>query len=238
MTVRAQPSRHPAQRFPYRTLIREMAHQRVVRTAVHGENPVPLRRDAPALDHGGGGVGQRPVLQRPRLVIAGELHSAHVVNRAYAGDSQLGPARRKAVERIAKAPQLIRAGSGDRLKARAEAANLSVNVAEDRQTHLDCEEPAARGSASFPNPDTDPALPPAAVGDSRPRYDGGPSPSPEVVEVVRAGWSARGSHPRTTRVGYSREEIAELTGDSHRTIDRHLERPRRQLRDALPIYPA
>ena len=45
--------------------------------------------------------------------------------------------------------------------------------------------------------------------------------------------------PREARVlglrvaGYSRHEIAALTGDSHRTIDRQLRRARRKLRDAL-----
>jgi DNA-binding CsgD family transcriptional regulator len=38
--------------------------------------------------------------------------------------------------------------------------------------------------------------------------------------------------------GYSRDEIAELTGESHRTIDRHLGRARRKLRDALWAGPA
>jgi RNA polymerase sigma factor (sigma-70 family) len=45
--------------------------------------------------------------------------------------------------------------------------------------------------------------------------------------------------PREARVvglrvaSYSRDEIAELTGESHRTIDRQLGRARRKLRDAL-----
>lgn len=38
--------------------------------------------------------------------------------------------------------------------------------------------------------------------------------------------------------GYSRDEIAELTGDSHRSIDRQLGRGRHKLRDALRAAPA
>ena len=50
--------------------------------------------------------------------------------------------------------------------------------------------------------------------------------------------------PREARVlglraaGYSRAEIAELTGESRRTIDRQLGRARRKLRDALRAVPA
>jgi DNA-directed RNA polymerase specialized sigma24 family protein len=38
--------------------------------------------------------------------------------------------------------------------------------------------------------------------------------------------------------GYSRDEIAELTGESHRTIDRELGRARRKLHDAVRAAPA
>ena len=66
----------------------------------------------------------------------------------------------------------------------------------------------------------------------------GPERSLELIapaEQVRAA----GLRPREARVlglrvaGYSRDEIAELTGESHRTIDRQLGRAQRKLRDAL-----
>src|SRR5262249_17139310 len=135
VAVRAQPSRHSAKRLAYEPLIGEAAHQRVVRAAVHGEDSIALRGDAPALDHGAGRAVQGVILERPGFVVAGELHGAHVVDRSYAGDGQPRRARCKSVDRIAEAPKLIRAGSGDRLKARGEASDLSVNVAEDCQTH-------------------------------------------------------------------------------------------------------
>jgi DNA-directed RNA polymerase specialized sigma24 family protein len=61
------------------------------------------------------------------------------------------------------------------------------------------------------------------------------------LEVIAAGEQIRAARlrPRETRVlglriaGYTRGEMAELTGDSHRTIDRQLRRARRKLRDAL-----
>jgi hypothetical protein len=135
VAMHAQPSRQPAKRLTHIPLIGEPAHQRVVRAAVHGEDPVTLRGHAPALDHGDSGVRQRLILQRPRLVVAGELHGAHVVDRPHARDGQLRRARGKSVDRIAEAPHLIAAGPCDRLKARGEASHLSVNVAEYRQTH-------------------------------------------------------------------------------------------------------
>jgi hypothetical protein len=135
VAVRAQPSRQPAERFAYVPLIGEAAHQRVVRAAVHGEDSVALRGDAPALDEGGGGVGQGLVLQRPGFVVAGEFYGAYVVDRSYAGDGQLRRARGTPVDRVAEAPQLIGTGSRDRLKARAQASHLSVNVAENGHPH-------------------------------------------------------------------------------------------------------
>ena len=111
-----------------------------MRAAVHGEDPIALRGDAPALDQIGGGVGQRLVLKRPRFMVAGEPHGAHVVDRLYARDGQLGRARGKPVDGIAEAPQLIGADSGNRVEARAEASDLSMNVAENRQTHAGQEE--------------------------------------------------------------------------------------------------
>jgi len=128
VAMRAQPSRQPAQRFTHVPLIGKVAHQR----AVHGEDSLALRGDAPALDQGDGDVRQRLVLQRPGFMVAGELHGAHVVDRSYAGHGQLRRPRGKPVDRIAETPQLIGAGSGDRLEARGEASNLPVNVAEDR----------------------------------------------------------------------------------------------------------
>jgi RNA polymerase sigma factor (sigma-70 family) len=61
------------------------------------------------------------------------------------------------------------------------------------------------------------------------------------LELIVAGEQIRAARltPRGARViglraaGYSRAEIAELTGESHRTIDRQLARARRKLRDAL-----
>ena len=61
------------------------------------------------------------------------------------------------------------------------------------------------------------------------------------LDVIAAGEQIRAARlrPREARVlglrvaGYRRDEIAELTGDSHRTIDRQLGRARRKLRDAL-----
>jgi DNA-directed RNA polymerase specialized sigma24 family protein len=66
------------------------------------------------------------------------------------------------------------------------------------------------------------------------------------LALIAAGEHVRAARlrPREARVlalrtaGYSREEIAELTGDSHRTIDRQLGRARRKLRDALRAAPA
>jgi len=69
-----------------------------------------------------------------------------------------------------------------------------------------------------------------------------PAMRPEgSLESIAVGQQVRTARlrPREARVlglcaaGYSREEIAELTGDSHRTIDRQLGRARRKLRDAL-----
>jgi len=59
------------------------------------------------------------------------------------------------------------------------------------------------------------------------------------LELIAAGEQVRaaGLRRREARVlglrvaGYTCDEIAELTGDSHRTIDRHLGRARRKLRD-------
>lgn len=61
------------------------------------------------------------------------------------------------------------------------------------------------------------------------------------LELIAAGEQVRaaGLRPREARVlglrvaGYSRDEIAELTGESHRSIDRQLGRARRKLRDAV-----
>jgi DNA-binding CsgD family transcriptional regulator len=69
-----------------------------------------------------------------------------------------------------------------------------------------------------------------------------PTQGPErSLEVIAAGQQIRAARlkAREPRVlglrvaGYGRHEIAELTGDSHRTIDRQLGRARRKLRDAL-----
>ena len=69
-----------------------------------------------------------------------------------------------------------------------------------------------------------------------------PAMRPEgLLEVIAVGQQVRTARlrPREARVlglrgaGYSRDEIAELTGVSHRTIDRQLGRARRKLRDAL-----
>jgi RNA polymerase sigma factor (sigma-70 family) len=69
-----------------------------------------------------------------------------------------------------------------------------------------------------------------------------PTQGPErSLEVIAAGAQIRTARlkAREARVlglrvaGYRRDEIAELTGDSHRTIDRQLGRARRKLRDAL-----
>jgi hypothetical protein len=69
-------------------------------------------------------------------VVAGELHGAHVVDRPYAGDGQLRWPSWKYVYRIAKAPQLVGADSSDRIKACGQPLDLSVKVAEYRQTHV------------------------------------------------------------------------------------------------------
>jgi RNA polymerase sigma factor (sigma-70 family) len=70
-----------------------------------------------------------------------------------------------------------------------------------------------------------------------------PTVRPEgSLELIAAGEQIRAARlrPREARViglraaGYSRDEIAELTGESHRTIDRQLGRARRKVRDALP----
>jgi DNA-directed RNA polymerase specialized sigma24 family protein len=66
----------------------------------------------------------------------------------------------------------------------------------------------------------------------------GPEPS---LALIAAGEHIRAARlrPREARVlglrvaGYSRDEIAELTGESLRTIDRQLGRARRKVRDAL-----
>ncbi|MBV8220215.1 MAG: sigma-70 family RNA polymerase sigma factor [Solirubrobacterales bacterium] len=66
------------------------------------------------------------------------------------------------------------------------------------------------------------------------------------LELIAAAEQIRTARlrPREAQVlglraaGYSREEIAELTGESHRTIDRQLGRARRKLRDALQAAPA
>jgi len=61
------------------------------------------------------------------------------------------------------------------------------------------------------------------------------------LELIAAGEQIRAARlrPREASVlglrvaGYTREEIAEATGKSHRTVDRQLGRARRKLRDAL-----
>ncbi len=66
------------------------------------------------------------------------------------------------------------------------------------------------------------------------------------LELIAAGEQIRAARlqAREARVlglrvaGYRRDEIAELTGDSRRTIDRQLGRARRKLRDALRVRPA
>ncbi|HET6870885.1 MAG TPA: sigma factor-like helix-turn-helix DNA-binding protein, partial [Solirubrobacteraceae bacterium] len=70
-----------------------------------------------------------------------------------------------------------------------------------------------------------------------------PEPS---LSLIAAGEQIRAARlrPREARVlglriaGYSRDEIAELIGESHRTIDRQLGRARRKVRDALRAGPA
>ena len=66
------------------------------------------------------------------------------------------------------------------------------------------------------------------------------------LELIAAGEQIRAARLRLREArvlglrvaGYSRGEIAKVTGDSHRTIDRQLARARRKLRDALRAYPA
>ena len=74
-----------------------------------------------------------------------------------------------------------------------------------------------------------------------------PAMRPEgSLELIAVGQQIRTARlrPREARVlglraaGYSRDEIAEVSGESHRTIDRQLGRARRKLRDALWARPA
>lgn len=66
------------------------------------------------------------------------------------------------------------------------------------------------------------------------------------LELIAAGEQIRAARlqAREARVlglrvaGYRRDEIAELTGDSRRTIDRQLGRARRKLRDGVRAAPA
>jgi RNA polymerase sigma factor (sigma-70 family) len=74
-----------------------------------------------------------------------------------------------------------------------------------------------------------------------------PAMRPEgSLEVIAIGQQIRTARlrPREARVlglrvaGYNRDEIAEIIGDSRRTIDRQLGRARRKLRDAVRAAPA
>jgi hypothetical protein len=60
--MRAKPSRQSAKRFADIPFLGEAAHEWVVGAAVHREDSVALRSDAPALDQGGCGARQRLVL--------------------------------------------------------------------------------------------------------------------------------------------------------------------------------
>lgn len=67
-----------------------------------------------------------------------------------------------------------------------------------------------------------------------------------ALELIAAGQQIQVARlrPREARIlglraaGYSRDEIAELTGESHRTVDRQLGRARRKLHDAVRAVPA
>ncbi len=66
------------------------------------------------------------------------------------------------------------------------------------------------------------------------------------LELISAGEDTRQAwlRPREARLvglrvgGYSREEMAELTGETHRTVDRQLGRAQRKLNDARRRPPA